>query len=73
VAQLSQIIADSLGRQVQLIFQLSEDEPNGSRESVRPLSTRQRMQQVCQRPYVRQAIELFDATPLRLEEMPGSA
>jgi hypothetical protein len=49
-------------------FELTEEPSTPSREAQAPMTQRQRMHQACQRPFVKKAIELFDANPVRMEE-----
>jgi DNA polymerase-3 subunit gamma/tau len=67
VKRLAQVISQLVGQPVQLSFQLSDETP-AEVQPARPVSHRQKMQEVCDRPYVRKAMEVFDATALRLEE-----
>ena len=71
IAQLSGIIEELTGAAWRLEFRLAEDEPIEPAEPERGTTLRQRMYEACQRPFVRQAMELFDATAQRLEERVG--
>jgi DNA polymerase-3 subunit gamma/tau len=66
--QLAQVIEKLTGASHRLEFRLAEDEPSPTAVPERVTTIRQRMYEACQRPFVRQAIQLFDATPQRLEE-----
>ncbi|HZZ27529.1 MAG TPA: DNA polymerase III subunit gamma/tau [Pirellulales bacterium] len=68
VLQLKEIIEELAGRALQLEFRLSDDETTKPAEPQRAANPRQRMYEACQRPFVRQAMELFEATAQRLEE-----
>ncbi len=64
-SKLQRELSKLAGQSVTLAFQLQAEDPA---EQARPTSVRQRIGQISQRPFVRQAMELFDATPGRLEE-----
>jgi DNA polymerase-3 subunit gamma/tau len=66
--QLARIIEDLAGSALRLEFRLSEDEPVAPLEPERTTTLRQRMYDACQRPFVQQAMELFNATAQRLDE-----
>jgi hypothetical protein len=66
-ARFAKAMAPAIGGQVRLGFE-TVDGGDSSQAAVRPVSTRQRMAQVCQRSFVRHAMETFKATPERLEE-----
>ncbi len=55
-------------RSLRLAFQVLDDDPAATVEPVRGVSRQQRMYQVGQQPFVRQAMDLFDATAERLDE-----
>ncbi len=65
--RLAELISQSLGEPIQLSFQ-TDSEQTAETDIARPVSHRQKMQEVCNRPYVRKAMELFDATAQRFEE-----
>jgi DNA polymerase-3 subunit gamma/tau len=67
-SQLASIIQQLAGMALRLEFRLADEEPVQPAEMERATTLRQRMYEACQRPFVRQAIELFDATAQRLEE-----
>jgi DNA polymerase III subunit gamma/tau len=71
ISQLSGIIEELTGASWRLEFCLADDEPVKPAEPERGTTLRQRMYEACQRPFVRQAMELFDATAQRLEERVG--
>ena len=64
-SKLQRELSRLAGKDIELAFQLEAD---GPAEQARPTSARQRSVQVCQRPFVRKALELFDATAGRTEE-----
>jgi ABC-type hemin transport system ATPase subunit len=66
-AQLKEILRQLIGQPVQLTFVLLDDEPCAAIDTAPQMTQRQRLNQACQRPFVRKAIELFDANPARLE------
>jgi DNA polymerase-3 subunit gamma/tau len=66
-SQIAEIVARLAGQPLSLQFCLADEAPQ-EQAAARPATLRQRMNEVCQRPLVRQAIELFNATPMRLEE-----
>ena len=66
--KLEQALAAVTGEPIRLEFQLLEDPTERAAEKPQPVSTRQRIRQANSQPVVRQAIELFDAEVLRVEE-----
>jgi DNA polymerase III subunit gamma/tau len=66
--RLAEVISRLAGGFVQLAFQEIPDE--SAETQLRPTSHRQRMKEVCDRPFMKKTMELFDATALRLDE-PG--
>ena len=64
-SKLQRELSRLAGKGVELAFQLEADASGGASP---PTSARQRSVQVCQRPFVRKALELFDATAGRTEE-----
>ncbi len=68
VSQLNSIL-EQMGAAWRLEFRLADDQPSDAAAvPERATTLRQRMYEACQRPFVRQAMELFDATAQRLEE-----
>ncbi len=68
VSQMNSIL-EQMGAAWRLEFRLADDQPTDvAAEPERATTLRQRMYEACQRPFVRQAMELFDATAQRLEE-----
>ena len=65
--KLAALLADLVGRRLKIGYELEADSQTESADAPRPTSQRQRLAQVCQRPFVRQAIELFNATPQSVE------
>jgi DNA polymerase III subunit gamma/tau len=65
--QLKEIISRLTGRTLKLEFRLAEESAAPAEEAPKATNLRQRMYEVCQRPFVKQAIELFDAAAQRLE------
>jgi DNA polymerase III subunit gamma/tau len=69
--QLVDTLSQLAGGAVRLALQAIDDSPAKPVEAVRPTSNRQRMYEVCRQPFVRRAMEVFDAIAERLEE-PGA-
>jgi len=69
ISQLTSIVEELAGTVLWLEFRLADEEPGEpAAEPEKATTLRQRMYEACQRPFVRQAMELFDATAQRLEE-----
>ena len=66
-AQIKEILRQLVGQPLQLTFVLVEEESSAAADAAPLMTQRQRLNQACQRPLVRKAIELFDANPVRLE------
>lgn len=69
--QLADTLSQLAGGTVRLALQTIDDGPAKPVEAARPTSNRQRMYEVCRQPFVRRAMEVFDAIAERLEE-PGA-
>jgi DNA polymerase III subunit gamma/tau len=69
--QLVDTLSQLVGGAVRLALQTIDDGPAKPAEAARPTSNRQRMYEVCRQPFVRRAMEVFDAIAERFEE-PGS-
>jgi DNA polymerase III subunit gamma/tau len=67
-SQLAEIVSRLAKRQLTVSFELAEEAPATAREGSPPLTQRQKIHQASQRPFVKKALELFDANPVRLEE-----
>jgi DNA polymerase III subunit gamma/tau len=67
-SQLADIVSRLAQRKLSVSFELAEELSVPAREAPTPLTQRQRIHQACQRPFVKKAIELFDANPVRMEE-----
>jgi DNA polymerase III subunit gamma/tau len=67
-SQLRDLVRELGGSALRIEFELAEDEPAEAVSPDKATNLRQRMYEVCQRPFVRQAMELFQATAQRLEE-----
>lgn len=66
--KLRQLIAEALGQEVNLKFEVVEEKGKDQDQAAsRPTNMRQRMFQISQRPYVRQVMEMFDATVERVD------
>jgi DNA polymerase III subunit gamma/tau len=72
VGQIAEHVCQLVGRRMQLNFATEQETTPSETEPVRRATTRQRIYEVSQRPFARRAMELFDASPQRLEE-PGTA
>jgi DNA polymerase III subunit gamma/tau len=70
-SQLADIVSRLAKRQLIVSFEVVDEPIGPARESSPSLTQRQRIHQACQRPFVKRAIELFDANPVRLEEAAG--
>lgn len=69
---LEQLLAESHGRQVNLMFALREDSEPASKPAVSPRASRRQLQaEISERPFVRRALELFDAEPGKLRITPA--
>jgi DNA polymerase-3 subunit gamma/tau len=68
-SQLAEIVARLAKRRLTVGFELADEPLSPAREGSPPLTQRQKIYQACQRPFVKRAIELFDANPVRLEEV----
>jgi len=66
--QLEKALSSAAGTRVHLEFRLLQDETSGPAEQRPSTSPRQRAQEMTSRPMVRQAMELFDAQVVRVEE-----
>ena len=60
-SQIAEIVAALGGAATGFAVLPAQMKPSQEQEAARPTTLRQRMNEVCQRPFVRQAIELFDA------------
>jgi DNA polymerase-3 subunit gamma/tau len=69
--QLVDTLSQLAGGAVRLALQSIDDGLAKPVEAARPTSNRQRMYEVCRQPFVRRAMEVFDAIAERLEE-PGT-
>jgi DNA polymerase-3 subunit gamma/tau len=68
-ARIEQALSRITGREMRVDFELLEDTQPALRKQAPPPPThRQRLRQVEQQPFVRRAMELFDAEVTRLEE-----
>ena len=72
IGQIAEHVRQIVGRTLQLSFATEQDLMPTETEPTRRATVRQRIYEVSQRPFARQAMELFDASPQRLEE-PGTA
>jgi DNA polymerase III subunit gamma/tau len=70
--QLVELVRQIVGRPLQLSFASAQEIVLPQAEPARRATMRQRIYEVSQQPFARRAMELFDASPQRLEE-PGSA
>jgi len=70
MAKISDAMSKILGRAVRLECILLEDRPGAEakKEAPRGPSLHEKLREKVQQPFVRQALELFDARPIRLEE-----
>jgi len=69
-ARIAESMSQNLGRAVRLECVLLEDRGGSEvkKEVVRGPTQHEKMREKTQQPFVRQALELFDARPMRLEE-----
>ncbi len=72
IGQIAEHVRQIVGRTLQLSFATEQEIAPTETEPVRRATVRQRIYEVSQRPFARRAMELFDASPQRLEE-PGTA
>ena len=70
--QIAEHVCQLVGRRMQLNFATELEATASETEPVRRATTRQRIYEVSERPFARRAMELFDASPQRMEE-PGTA
>ena len=67
--EIAQQLRDNLsrlaGQELRLEFRLNDDEPHQPEGPQKVVNSRQRMYEACQRTFVRQAMELFDASDPR--------
>jgi DNA polymerase-3 subunit gamma/tau len=71
LARLEQALTAVAGQTVRVEFRVIDDGPEAKAVAAEakpsPISSRQRLQEKAQHPLVRRAMELFDATPVRVE------
>jgi DNA polymerase III subunit gamma/tau len=70
IGQIAEHVRQIVGRSLQLSFATEQELAPSETEPTRRATVRQRIYEVSQRPFARRAMELFDASPQRLEE-PG--
>jgi DNA polymerase III subunit gamma/tau len=71
IGQIAEHVCQIVGRSLQLSFATEQELAPSETEPTRRATVRQRIYEVSQRPFARRAMELFDASPQRLEE-PGT-
>jgi DNA polymerase-3 subunit gamma/tau len=71
LTKLEMAVAEVAGCPIRLELTLLDDEPAAEKPVSRPAGNRQRMAEKAEHPMIRRASELFDATPVRIEE-PGN-